>query len=117
MPELSVCPFFVDDPSVNIGKWSGVFKKEQPICLELGCGKGGFAAQAALNEPDKNFLADCREMSTFAPLMITSSVALKNPLDASASGRVFLCFVVGLLLGNGNDYHNTLEINGVLRCR
>lgn len=57
MPELSVCPFFVDDPSVNIGKWSGVFKKEQPICLELGCGKGGFAAQAALNEPDKNFLA------------------------------------------------------------
>jgi hypothetical protein len=40
-------------------------------------------------------------MSTFAPLMITSSVALKNPLDASASGRVFLCFVVGLLLEIG----------------
>ena len=37
-------------------------------------------------------------MTTFAPLMILSSVALKNPLDASASGRVFLCFVVGLLL-------------------
>ena len=81
-------------------------------------GRVGFGRDLDMPKaPDKNFLADRREMSTFAPLMITSSVALKNPLDASASGRVFLCFVVGLLLGNGNDYHNTLEINGVLRCR
>ncbi|MBQ3693005.1 MAG: tRNA (guanosine(46)-N7)-methyltransferase TrmB, partial [Clostridia bacterium] len=28
-----------------------------PMCLELGCGKGGFAAEIALKNPDVNFLA------------------------------------------------------------
>ncbi len=52
--------------------------------------------------PDENNFEGCEgwfvKNRTFAPLMITSSVALKNPLDASASGRVFFCFVVSLLL-------------------
>ena len=57
LPELSVCPFFVDDPMANKGSWSRAFKKKQPLCLELGCGKGSFAAKIALREPDMNFLA------------------------------------------------------------
>lgn len=57
LPELSVCPFFVDDPMANKGSWCSAFQKQQPLCLELGCGKGSFAAKLALREPDMNFLA------------------------------------------------------------
>ena len=56
-PELAECPFFVDDAAANKGNWNSVFKKKQPIHLELGCGKGSFAAQIALREPEVNFLA------------------------------------------------------------
>ncbi len=56
-PELAVCDFFVKNPEENAGKWKSVFKKEQPLYLEIGCGKGGFAGQLALNNPDKNIIA------------------------------------------------------------
>ena len=56
-PELAACPFFIDDAAAQKGKWNSVFKKHQPMCLELGCGKGGFAAEIALKNPDVNFLA------------------------------------------------------------
>ncbi len=56
-PELAACSFYVDNPPENRGKWAKWFEKEQPLQLELGCGKGGFMAQLALQNPDINFLA------------------------------------------------------------
>ena len=56
-PELSVCDFFVKDPEAHAGSWRYAFKKEQPLVLEIGCGKGGFAGQYALQNPDKNIIA------------------------------------------------------------
>ncbi len=56
-PELSVCDFFVKNPEENAGKWKSSFKKEQPVYLEIGCGKGGFAGRLALENPDKNIIA------------------------------------------------------------
>ena len=56
-PELSVCDFFVKDPEAHAGTWRHAFKKEQPLVLEIGCGKGGFAGQYALQNPDKNIIA------------------------------------------------------------
>ena len=56
-PELSVCNFYVKNPEENAGKWTQAFKKEQPLYLEIGCGKGGFAGQLALKNPDKNIIA------------------------------------------------------------
>lgn len=35
----------------------GVFEKNQPICLELGCGKGGWAITSAQQNPDINYIA------------------------------------------------------------
>ncbi|GHU81705.1 tRNA (guanine-N(7)-)-methyltransferase [Clostridia bacterium] len=56
-PELAACEFFVDIPSQNAGQWHTRFKKaEQPIHLELGCGKGMFAAYAALQNPSINYI-------------------------------------------------------------
>ncbi|MBQ5629443.1 MAG: tRNA (guanosine(46)-N7)-methyltransferase TrmB [Ruminococcus sp.] len=56
-PELSVCDFFVKDPEAHAGNWRHAFKKEQPLVLEIGCGKGGFAGQYSLQNPDKNIIA------------------------------------------------------------
>lgn len=55
--ELAKCDFFVDNPSKNIGKWANKFKKEQPLYLELGCGKGNFISKTAVNNPNINYLA------------------------------------------------------------
>ncbi len=56
-PELAVCPFFVKEPENNRGNWKNQFTKQQPVYLEVGCGKGGFVGQTALNKPDINFIA------------------------------------------------------------
>lgn len=56
-PELAVCPFFVKEPENNRGNWKNQFTKVQPLYLEVGCGKGSFVGQTALNKPDINFLA------------------------------------------------------------
>lgn len=56
-PELSVCDFFVKNPEEHTGQWKKAFAKEQPIYLEIGCGKGGFAGRLALENPDKNIIA------------------------------------------------------------
>ena len=56
-PELANCEFVVDNPYENIGKWHKCFKKEQPIHMELGCGKGGFIAKLANRNPNINYIA------------------------------------------------------------
>ena len=56
-PELAVCDFYVKEPEQFAGKWKTAFKKEQPLILEIGCGKGGFAGQFALQNSDKNIIA------------------------------------------------------------
>lgn len=38
------------------GRWSEHFKNDQPIILELGCGKGEYTVGLAKRNPDKNFI-------------------------------------------------------------
>lgn len=56
-PELDACDFFIKDPKSLKGNWKNKFSENKPFELELGCGKGGFAAEIALQNPQKNFLA------------------------------------------------------------
>ena len=43
----------------NKGKWcSDFFKNNNPIVLELGCGKGEYTVGLAKNDPNKNFIHD-----------------------------------------------------------
>ena len=55
-PELAACPFFVDEPEKNRGRWREAFPRRGPLFLELGCGKGGFLAAQAAAHPEVNFL-------------------------------------------------------------
>ena len=45
------------DPRELKGKWEDLFDAEQPLYLELGCGKGQFASSIADAFPDRNLLA------------------------------------------------------------
>lgn len=56
-PELEACDFFILDTKEFKGKWNKSFKKEQPLYLELGCGKGTFMAVHASENPNINYLA------------------------------------------------------------
>ena len=38
------------------GKWHAYFKNDNPIVLELGCGKGEYSVALAQNNPEKNFI-------------------------------------------------------------
>lgn len=55
-PELAACPYFVERPWEQWNAWHEVFEQDQPLWLELGCGKGIFLAEWALARPDVNFL-------------------------------------------------------------
>lgn len=57
-PELEASKFYIDNPEEIKGKWKEQFKnKENPIYLELGCGKGKFISQIAIQNPQINFIA------------------------------------------------------------
>ena len=55
-PELDACDFYVKDSCEHKGKWKTYFKKEQPIHMELGCGKGAFISKLAANNPNINYI-------------------------------------------------------------
>ena len=38
------------------GKWNTFFKNEQPLVLELGCGKGEYTVGLAQRNPNKNYI-------------------------------------------------------------
>lgn len=56
-PELEASKFYIDNPEEYKGKWRTLFKNDNPIHLELGCGKGGFISQLASSNLDVNYVA------------------------------------------------------------
>ena len=56
-PELAVCPYFTDEAETLRGHWHERFAKDQPLYLELGCGKGVSTAAMVYDNRDKNFVA------------------------------------------------------------
>ena len=57
-PELEASKFYRDNPEELKEKWIQEFKnKENPIHLELGCGKGNFISQLAVKNLNTNYIA------------------------------------------------------------
>ena len=54
--ELHSVSYFVPEPAALRGKWREAFSNENPIHLELGCGKGRFLAQLACGNPQINYI-------------------------------------------------------------
>lgn len=47
----------ITDPENHKGEWGKVFGNDNPIHLEIGCGKGSFIVGMAKMHPDVNFIA------------------------------------------------------------
>ena len=57
-PELEASSFYIDNPEAQKGKWKEAFKNpDNPIYLELGCGKGQFISQLASENLEINYIA------------------------------------------------------------
>lgn len=56
-PELAVCPYFTDEAERFRGQWRAQFECDQPLYLELGCGKGVSTAVMIRDNPQINYVA------------------------------------------------------------
>ncbi|MBO4292938.1 MAG: tRNA (guanosine(46)-N7)-methyltransferase TrmB [Clostridia bacterium] len=57
-PELEASKFYRDNPEELKGKWREEFKNSQnPLYLELGCGKGQFISKLAVQNQNINYIA------------------------------------------------------------
>jgi tRNA (guanine-N7-)-methyltransferase len=64
--ELDTNPMVVHEPASLKGQWHSHFGNENPIRLEIGCGKGQFISQQAARHPEINFVALERDPTILA---------------------------------------------------
>ena len=55
--KLKDSKYFVESPESYKGKWKSLFKNDNPIHIEVGCGKGKFILELAKTNPDINYIA------------------------------------------------------------
>lgn len=53
---MEACSFFIKEPHDYFGKWNEEFENNNDIYLELGCGRGKFITENALNNKDINYI-------------------------------------------------------------
>lgn len=56
-PAIRECPYFVEQPAAQKGHWKERFSKDQPVWLEIGCGKGVSTVKMAHENPGINLIA------------------------------------------------------------
>ncbi len=49
--------FIIEEPAAHRGRWKEVFGNDNPIWLEIGCGKGQFITRHAALHPERNYIA------------------------------------------------------------
>lgn len=68
----------IKDPSLYKGKFKSLFKKNGEIHIEIGCGKGTFIYEMALNNPNINFIG----IEKYESIILRAIEKYdKNPLD------------------------------------
>lgn len=79
--ELEEAKFYIDNPEIYKGKWAEKFQKNQPLHIELGCGKGTFISTLASKHRDINYIAvDMIEaMLGLSKRNIELAYEMKNP--------------------------------------
>ena len=55
--ELENAEFYIDKPEIYKNNWINKFSNNNPIYLELGCGKGLFISNLAIKHENINFIA------------------------------------------------------------
>ncbi len=94
--------FLIENPREAKGKWHEIFGNDNPIYLEIGCGKGQFIFSYASQNPECNYIA----------IEGQANVALRALQKAEAGGlenlRIFIDYVEDL-----RDYFEGGELEGI----
>ena len=90
---LRTSEHIIHQPKENKGKWNEVFGNNNPIYVEIGCGKGRFISQNAVVYPEINFIGVERETTVVATAARRLSNEQKNvyliPGDVEELGEFF----------------------------
>lgn len=70
--------YYVEHPEEYKGNWRGLFNNDNPIHIEIGCGKGQFMITLAKRNPDINYIAIEKYDSV---LLRTLEKAMENDID------------------------------------
>ena len=76
--------YLVKDPEKYKGKWNTVFNNNNPICLELGMGRGSFIIEMAKKHPNVNYVGLERDKSQTA-------TAINNIKGSNISNLKIIC--------------------------
>src|ERR1700730_506101 len=89
-------------PEGMAGKWNVFFKNNNPITLELGCGKGEYTVGLSTLYPDKNFIGvDLKGNRIYSG----AKESLKNNLDNAAFLRTQIDKI--------DSYFSTCEVSEI----
>ena len=79
---LEACKEVVKDPESLRGNWNQTFKKEQPLHIEIGMGKGQFLLTLAAKNPQINYIGIERYSSavSYTHLLLPSVPTSAFPL-------------------------------------
>ena len=81
---LSSSPYLVKNPTSYKNKWKDLFGNKNPICLELGMGRGSFIIEMAKTHPNINYIGlELDENQT--------ATALKNIGDQKIPNLKMIC--------------------------
>ena len=94
--------FLIENPRACRGHWAEVFGNNNPIFLEIGCGKGKFITSRAEANPDVNYIAAEGQSSVVLRAM---EKAQESKL---ANLRIFIDFIHDL-----RDYFEEGELAGL----
>lgn len=92
----------IDNPQEYRGRWNEVFGNDNPIFLEIGCGKGQFISACAENNPGRNYIG-----------IEGQSVVLLRALEkAEALGTDNLVFICDFVQ-DMEDFFTPGELSGI----
>ena len=80
--------YIVENPKTNKNNWNKVFGNSNPICLELGMGRGEFIKGMAKKYPNKNFIGlelDENQIATAASKLEGLNLSNLKLIHADAS--------------------------------
>lgn len=98
--------YFIENSLDYKGKWSSLFGNDNPIHIEIGCGKGQFMSTLAKLNPDINYIAIEKYDSVLLrflekivddnipnlKLTVLDAAAITNYFEANEVSRIYLNF-------------------------
>ena len=99
---IKTFPNVLEYPPEMKGKWQTFFKNENPVILELACGRGEYAVGLAKLFPGRNFIGvDVKGNRMY--------IGAKNALENNILNAAFLRTQIGML----NDYFAKSEVDEI----